>query len=445
MSELGMNQQRELTIGVFGHYGNENMGDEAIVAAVIEEVRRRYPQARVLGFSIVPEDTHRRHGIESYPIRRDTAPADPKLVAERAWSEPPEATENTGVRSALKSIPLIYPALRGIRNALRFGGKIVAEIKFLARSYRIVKTVDLMMVSGSGQLTDQSGAWGFPYTLYKWSMLCTLGNCKWAFAGVGAGPLNTKLGRWFDKQALRRAGYRSYRDESSLRLISSLGIGADDLVCPDLAFGKRTAAPRPVPTDPNRLVVGINPMAYHDPRYWPNASKKTFDTYIDKLTQVIVRIAELGDSVVLFPTQLRADILVINQLQPVLDKICSPEVRSRISTVTVDGLESQLSAMSQFDLIIATRFHGVLMSYLVGKPTIGISYHPKISDLTAYMGHPECALPIDPLDVEAVMRTYVNLKGRLRVSQSLVLEKLQEKRRELSQMYDQLFETLLPK
>ncbi len=210
-----MNRQRELTIGVFGHYGNENMGDEAIVAAVIEEVRRRYPQARVLGFSIVPEDTQRRHGIESYPIRRDTAPVDPKRVAERAWSEPSVTEPNSGVRSALKSIPLLYPVLRGIRDTFRFGGRIVAEIKFMARSYRIAKTVDVMMVSGSGQLTDQSGAWGFPYTLYKWSVLCSLGNCKWAFVGVGAGPLNTKLGRWFDTQALRRAGYRSYRDVSS--------------------------------------------------------------------------------------------------------------------------------------------------------------------------------------------------------------------------------------
>lgn len=436
---------RELTVGVFGHYGNENMGDEAIVAAVIEEVRRRYPKARVLGFSIVPEDTRRRHGIESYPIRRDTAPANPKLVAERAWSEPPEAGSNAGIRSSLKSIPLLYPALRGVRNSIRFAGKVISEIKFLQRSYKIVKTVDLMLVSGSGQLTDQSGVWGFPYTLYKWSVLCSLGNCKWAFVGVGAGPLDTKLGRWFDKQALRRAGFRSYRDESSHRLISSLGIGEDDLVCPDLAFGKQTHEPRPVPTDPNCLVVGINPMAYHDPRYWPNASKTTFETYIDNLTQVIVRIAELGDSVVLFPTQLRADVLVISQLQPVLDRICSRDIRSRISVAKVGSLETQLSVMSTFDVIIATRFHGVLKSYLVGKPTIGISYHPKINDLTAYMGHPECALPIDPLDVEAVIRVYLDLKGRLKDSQRIVLEKREEKRQELSKMYDQLFETLLPK
>lgn len=184
-------------------------------------------------------------------------------------------------------------------------------------------------------------------------------------------------------------------------------------------------------------------MAYHDPRYWPFAQRAIFDRYIAGLTKIIVGIAERGDSVVLFPTQLRADILVIDELLPVLDRTCTGEVRTRITSVEIDGVEAQLAAMAKYDMIIATRFHGVLMSYLVGKPTIGISYHPKIADLVAYMGHPECALPIDPLDVDAVLGVYSNLRSRLAQSQGIVLGRLAEQRAALAKMYDQMFETLL--
>ena len=31
-------------IGVFGDVGNENLGDEAIIAAVIQNITRRYPK-----------------------------------------------------------------------------------------------------------------------------------------------------------------------------------------------------------------------------------------------------------------------------------------------------------------------------------------------------------------------------------------------------------------
>jgi polysaccharide pyruvyl transferase WcaK-like protein len=436
-------QSRNLTIGIFGHYGNENMGDEAIVAAVKEEILSRYPDARVFGFSIVPEDTRRRHGIAAFPIRRLSAAAKISPSNAAAQSASTDPTVLTGIRQKAKRLPVLYPVAKAIIASILIIRNCIAELGFLWSSYRVLKQVDLLLVSGSGQLIDQSGTWGFPYTMYKWSVLASWSECRLAFIGVGAGPLSKPLARWFVKHALRRAGYRSYRDESSYQLVNTLGIGKSDSVCPDLAFGKFVATPEPIPPDRKKLTVGINPMAYQDPRYWPNASATKCQEYLDKLARIISWIASQGDSVVLFPTQLRADTLVIRELLPVLDKMCQPSERSRITAVQIDGLESQLAAMATFDLIIATRFHGVLMSYLVGKPTIGISYHRKIHDLMAYMGHPECAHPIDPLDVDAVERTYILLKARLRDSQEIILARCEAQKKALTAMYDEMFAATL--
>jgi polysaccharide pyruvyl transferase WcaK-like protein len=438
-----MNVRRKPAFGVFGHYGNENMGDEAIVAAVIEEIRGRYPQSLIFGFSIVPQDTEARHQIKSYPIRR-VRPA-PVMVSAQINDYASEKPGHTGggMRERIKQVPMVYPLLRFAALMIRGLGSIVAEVKFLRESYRNIKKVDVLFVAGSGQLTDESGIWGFPYTLYKWSVLAKWSGCKLAFIGVGAGPLEHGLSRWFVRQALRRAIFRSYRDESSLRLIRTIGAGEGDMICPDLAWGKKVAVRSTDKSSGSALRVGVNPMAYHDPRYWPNAKAERFNEYIHKLTDMFIWIAQQGHTVALFPTQLRADVLIIRELASALDKVCPPDIRRRIETVEITGLDSQLEMMSRCDLIIATRFHGVLMSYLVGKPTIGISYHPKINDLMATMGHAECALAIDPLNVEVLKRTFTRLALGLGESQQIVLAGRAEQLRQLEQMYDRAFVALM--
>jgi len=42
-------------IGIFGHYGNENLGDEAIIDALILRIRKDPPNAEIRCFSIHPE------------------------------------------------------------------------------------------------------------------------------------------------------------------------------------------------------------------------------------------------------------------------------------------------------------------------------------------------------------------------------------------------------
>ena len=61
---------KKLHIGVFGHYGNQNLGDESIIEAVIQNIKNRVPDAKIYGFSIQPEDTRRRYNIEAFPIRK---------------------------------------------------------------------------------------------------------------------------------------------------------------------------------------------------------------------------------------------------------------------------------------------------------------------------------------------------------------------------------------
>ena len=58
-------------IGITGSYGGMNLGDEAILQSMIEQVRREMPGAEVTVFSRNAEDTKRRHKVErAVPVRK---------------------------------------------------------------------------------------------------------------------------------------------------------------------------------------------------------------------------------------------------------------------------------------------------------------------------------------------------------------------------------------
>ena len=57
-------------IGILGHVGNGNLGDEAIIDALIRGIREVVPGVEFAAFTIRPGDTEARHGIPSFPLRR---------------------------------------------------------------------------------------------------------------------------------------------------------------------------------------------------------------------------------------------------------------------------------------------------------------------------------------------------------------------------------------
>ena|ERR1700724_549911 len=62
--------QSDTKIGLLQHVGGGNLGDDATLAAVAANIRRRWPNVEIVAFSMNPDDTEKRHGIKSYPIRR---------------------------------------------------------------------------------------------------------------------------------------------------------------------------------------------------------------------------------------------------------------------------------------------------------------------------------------------------------------------------------------
>ena len=104
-------QPKPKKIGLLEHMGGGNLGDDATVAAVMQNLRLRWPDVEIYGFSMNTEDTTLRHGIPAYPIRR------------RSWSQTKGGpAEKAAVRGSLKTAlaraPRLLKMVKAIHTAL---------------------------------------------------------------------------------------------------------------------------------------------------------------------------------------------------------------------------------------------------------------------------------------------------------------------------------------
>ncbi len=429
-------------IGILGHVGNANLGDEGIITAVIQNIQRRSPGAELCAFTTNPHDTRERHGIPAFPLRRLTEASSSMLRAQdiaRGYQSKKRMTSRDALLARLKAIPLVYALLKHAQKGVRVVFDSLREIGFLVTCFGNLGGLDILIVAGSAQLFDYfGGAWGFPYTLLKWSVLAKVRRIRLVFLSVGAGPINSDLSRFFLRCSLLLANYRSYRDDSSRRLIESIGVAGPDPVFPDMAFSLDTAIPGRSRHSGNARIVGMNPMPFFALHYWPERDPNIYQAYVEKLADFGLWLIGHGHKVLLFPTQLRADPVVINDIIARMVAVGPPDVQEHLISQPIGTFEDLLSQISLTDIVIATRFHAVVFSYLMRKPVLAIYYHHKTADLMRDLGQSDYLLDINHFDLASLIGRFTALQAKAKTIAQEVDHRIEAYRSALARQYDTL-------
>ena len=357
------------------------------MAAFVTNIRRRLPRAQILAFTDIPRDTQQRHGIPAFPLRRSPSEADASAGGAQEEEGRSREPSGAGWRSSLRPFPGARPAARAGRSIVGFPRAIVTEMRFVPYAIRRLRHLDLLIIAGGGQLGDYfGGTWGYPFRIFKWCALAKAMGAKVAFVSVGAGPLRSPLSRFFIRAAVSSADYRSLRDQSSARLMTDIGVRRETLVYPDPAY----SLPLPPVTRraPRRgsLVVGINPLPYFDAHYWAEHDEKIYRAHVEVMSRFAAWLIQHGHRVCLFPTQLRADPEVIEDVRREILASGIPGVASGILERPVDGFDTLITAIDEMDAVVATRYHGIVFALQMNKPVVGVSYDPKTSDLMHDVG-----------------------------------------------------------
>lgn len=426
-----------IRIGLLNHMGFGNLGDDTTLDAVMQNIRRRWPHAEFTAFCMNPGDTQKRHDVTSYVIRKEFRDS---------FRSPGREGGSKTARSRLKSVirknRFLFVVLRPAVPAVRAVKRFVHELAFLVESFRVVRSLDLFIICGGGQLLDGwGGPWSFPYTIFKWIALAKLSRKKCYIVNVGAGPLDSPLSRGFVRLALAIADYASFRDAKSKALVRSIGFSGKSDVLPDCVYGlappaQGVALARLTRTPP---IIGIAPMAYCDPRRYWDKRQAVYDGFIEKMGDFCASLAESGNRITLFSTELWFDSDAMDDVAAVFAERAKGFGRNGAMRARISGTEELISEMSRMDYIVTCRFHGVVFAHLMNIPVIAISHHPKVATLMGDLGLSDYCFDIHTFDVEMLMKAFITLANSRDQVKARMAEKAADYKRRLTMQFDALF------
>ena len=402
-----------LKVAFFGHFDGTNFGNESTLQAMLHRLRRLAPDADFNCICTGPETTAVAYNISAVPIRS---------VVVKPW--------------------VLHSPLARLARQLVVG--IPSELYRWLNGFRTLWRTDALIIPGTGLLTDAYTLlnWG-PYDMFRWSVTAKLCGCKLLFVSVGAGPLYSHIGRFLVKAALSLADFRSYRDVSSLQYLKGIGFGVEnDKVYPDLAFSLPTAAmPGGDDTRSGRPVVGLGLMEYAGKYSVERPTSAIYSAYMESLVEFVKWLLAHEYNVRLLIGDL-ADTRVTREFKSLLRRSVSDD-EGRIIDEPVESVEDLLSQLAATDFVVATRFHNVLLSLLLNKPVIAISFHHKCSSLMSQMGLAEYCQDINNLSVDGLIEQFCQLQQNAGCVRRMISERISACQDALDEQYSLIFSDIL--
>jgi polysaccharide pyruvyl transferase WcaK-like protein len=358
MSERSAKSMKPARISFYGNFGAGNLGNECTLQAVIEQILRRWPNAQLLCFCTNPQDVRTRHNIAAFPSE-----AFDKGTMNRSGSRGPRGRLARIFRIAFQRIPF--------------------ELVHWVKSLRAVSHTDMLIVAGTGIVTDLCGPLGWPYDIFKLSTLAALCRVKFVFLSVGVGPIRHPLSRWFLNRSLALAHHRSYRDEASKQYLKKMGFNTDrDSVYPDAVFGLLPGNLVSGVRAGQRRVVGLGLKDYATERPEP----KAFREYLDTMAAFVSWLQGHGYGVRLLIGDIQYDTWVLEEF---VDVLKSRNISTNTPLLIAEPaltVKELLRQLGETEAVISPRYHNLVLALMQNKPVIALSDHAKLDSLVTDFG-----------------------------------------------------------
>jgi polysaccharide pyruvyl transferase WcaK-like protein/glycosyltransferase involved in cell wall biosynthesis len=403
-----------LRIGLLGPYASANLGDTSIQMAVMRTLKERLGPVRFLGISTDPADVVRTHGISAMAISGDQPRINP-------WD--PDAA---GKSESFTSFPTTES--RWIPRPLRN----------LRRIYRATASLDLLIISGSGQIDDfWGGPWGHPFRMLVWSACAKRQGVPVAVLGVGVDELKTRLGAWFSLRALNLTQFRAFRDGDSLDMLRKMGLSAESMVCPDPAFGIRL--PKPDANAPSKRPYAIiSPIARGA---WPGAEDGVYENYLRMLAKVSEHLLETGLDVRFACSQTRMDVPIVERIK----KKMSASAVVKCLLEPIGTVDDYLRAAGPAELVVASRLHAAILALVAGAPVVTIADTRKVRTLMQDMQMQEYSMDLKDSGLEAVIAAVDAALAKRDALRKQITGLQRNLRATLATTYDHLLAAVFPK
>lgn len=404
---------RQSEVCFFGNFGSSNFGNEITLQTILHHLRRQLPEANVTCICTGPEALRTTQNIETVPIS-------PNFV--KRWRL------RTRLARLLRRIFIEVPS----------------ELWRWLDAFKKLKDTDMLIVPGTGLLTDAYGLWGWgPYNLFKWSLIAKLRGCEVLFVSVGAGPIYSGMGRFFVKSALSLASFRSYRDDVSMACLEGIGLPTNsDKVYPDLVFSlPETSLSYNGKKGAGRPLVGIGLMDYAGKYSIGKPNDGIYREYLDNLVAFAGWLLTHNYDISLLIGDVY-DKSLPEQFKSQLKASFGAYDGERILNQPALSAEQLLPQIAETDIVVATRFHNLLLALVLNKPVIAISFHHKCASLMREMDLTEYCHDINDMNAGRLIEQFQRLEKNAEKLKPVIRRRVEQLRKVLDEQYNVIFKRI---
>jgi polysaccharide pyruvyl transferase CsaB len=347
-----LDEKQAKVILIAGYYGFENVGDEAILSAILADLRRQRGNLDFIVISSNPERTQAEHGVRAVH-----------------W----------------KDINALLEAARECDLVVLGGGGIFQ---------------DYWGVPAGTQLTQFH--WGISY-YSSIALLAHFYKKPFMIYSVGVGPLLTDEGKRWTSLTFVLADVATVRDPESQALLASLGVPVSTVqVKPDPGL---TLAPKAEDAVAILSAAGVDlggrPVLGVCLRNWTEGEKST--AWKQELALALDHFLAANDlQVVFIPFQIVEHELE-NDHAVALEVMDLMTVKERVHAIPATySPEVTAGLISCCRALVGMRLHSLIFAASAGVPALALAYDPKVHNFMRSLGLPEYAQDLQGMDADGL-------------------------------------------
>lgn len=402
---------------LFGNFGTVNIGNECTLQAMLYNIPKFLPGAEITCICSNPEDVVVRHEIPAIQMTHRSG-----------------GSSHYSARG--RNRHFIFRLLRALLVHMP------CELVEWLGALKFLKGRTMLVITGTGILTDRGeGPLGLPYQIFKWVMTAKLCNLSVLFVSVGVEPISHRLTRLFIKSSLGLADYVSYRDDHSKQYMVKLGLKRSAEVYPDLAFSlPSTALPSSKRGMSAMPLVGVGLYDYcRGEAAEGNNGESRYRDYIKKVGTFIVWLLDNEYRVRILIGDVTYDNSVREDLRNTLEGRGVNYDERKLLDEPISSVSDLLQQIATTDMVVATRFHNVLLALMLNKPVISISYDMKNDSLMGSVGLSNYCHTIDQFDGSRLIKQFMKLAENSECLKCQIEEKVKGHRKASLKQYSTIF------
>jgi polysaccharide pyruvyl transferase WcaK-like protein len=336
-------------VGVLGVYGKGNLGDEALLLCIADDVHACLPDAKILAIC----------------------------------SNPETVTDTFGFMAISRSP----------------GGGFISKL-------RLVRSCHLLIIGGGTLLCDHNDFMADVKAMgsyFFWPMLARLFGVPTIAYAQGVGPATHRVIRQAIRRFLPRMADGTFRDSASAQLAREMVDGCQWPATCDPVVGGTRFLPERITTAASakvqRWMKEVGDYALVALRYPKLVTMEAHREYLERSASAIVAFqARSGAHLVLFPAhiseQYQDDRACLDHVKRAL--LAAGTHQAKISVAIWDDLADAAAILQNARVAIGDRLHALLLAAMNGVPVVGLAVENKIGGCLDEIGHGRACRVMSP-------------------------------------------------